>query len=258
MTADSPTARLTSLPTLFMLTLGLGATVPFAAAQAQVDPAIHSRVMATRHAANQPASRVDDALLLAKEHFAELDQLIPPADSSAAPTDYAAEAERISPLLRADADGRLRVYVHVRDMNVVGALVDAGMTVDQANEEMRMVDGWIPADRLEAVAAVAGVVRIRPVVAPLVRRGRFTSAGVELLGAGALQALGIDGTGIRVGVISDGVAGLAESQASGDLPAVVHVGSARVDGDAAAGFGDEPGAEGTAMLEIIHDLAPGA
>jgi len=57
----------------------------------------------------------------------------------------------------------------------------------------------------------------------------------------------VDGTGIKIGVISDGVESLADSQATGDLgPVTVLPGQ--------GGFGDE----GTAMLEIIHDLAPGA
>ena len=58
----------------------------------------------------------------------------------------------------------------------------------------------------------------------------------------------IDGTGIGIGVISNGVRSLAERQASGDLPARVTV----LPGQ--AGRGDE----GTALLEIVHDLAPGA
>jgi hypothetical protein len=57
----------------------------------------------------------------------------------------------------------------------------------------------------------------------------------------------VDGTGIKIGVLSDGVTNLAASQALGDLgPVTVLAGQ--------AGNGDE----GTAMLEIIHDLAPGA
>jgi len=57
----------------------------------------------------------------------------------------------------------------------------------------------------------------------------------------------VDGTGIKIGVLSNGVINLANSQALGDLgPVTVLPGQ--------IGFGDE----GTAMLEIIHDLAPGA
>ena len=59
---------------------------------------------------------------------------------------------------------------------------------------------------------------------------------------------GVDGTGIGIGVISNGVRTLADRQASGDLPGRVTV----LPGQ--AGSGDE----GTAILEIVHDLAPGA
>ncbi|HEY7171540.1 MAG TPA: S8 family serine peptidase [Vicinamibacterales bacterium] len=58
---------------------------------------------------------------------------------------------------------------------------------------------------------------------------------------------GIDGTGVKIGVLSDGVTNLAGSQAAGDLGAVTVL-------PGQTGSGDE----GTAMLEIIHDLAPGA
>src|SRR5438132_1575464 len=56
-----------------------------------------------------------------------------------------------------------------------------------------------------------------------------------------------DGTGIKIGVLSNGVTNLATSQGTGDLGAVTVL-------QGQAGSGDE----GTAMLEIIHDLAPGA
>ena len=57
----------------------------------------------------------------------------------------------------------------------------------------------------------------------------------------------VNGSGVNIGVLSDGVTHLADSQASGNLPAVTVV-------PGQAGTGDE----GTAMLEIIYDLAPGA
>jgi hypothetical protein len=63
----------------------------------------------------------------------------------------------------------------------------------------------------------------------------------------ARGAFHINGTGVKIGVLSNGVVSLAQSQALGDLgPVTVLPGQ--------TGSGDE----GTAMLEIIHDLAPGA
>lgn len=68
----------------------------------------------------------------------------------------------------------------------------------------------------------------------------------------ARQHEGIDGTGVKVGVISDSVDYLAQAVQQGDLPTDVTVVQ-----DAAA-VGAKGIGEGTAMLEIIHDLAPGA
>ena len=59
---------------------------------------------------------------------------------------------------------------------------------------------------------------------------------------------GADGTGIKIGVISDGVASLATSQANGEQPPTVTV----LPGQAGSGN------EGTAILELVHDLVPGA
>jgi uncharacterized repeat protein (TIGR01451 family) len=65
--------------------------------------------------------------------------------------------------------------------------------------------------------------------------------------AQARAFFGADGAGVKICVLSDGVDSLALLQSEGDLPAVdVLAGQ--------AGSGDE----GTAVLEIVHDLAPGA
>ena len=61
------------------------------------------------------------------------------------------------------------------------------------------------------------------------------------------RLLGTTGAGVKIGVLSDGVQHLADAQASGDLGAVTVL-------PGQAGSGDE----GTAMLELIHDIAPGA
>ncbi|MEU4625026.1 S8 family serine peptidase [Actinoplanes sp. NPDC023801] len=58
----------------------------------------------------------------------------------------------------------------------------------------------------------------------------------------------VTGTGVKICALSDGVDSLADSQASGDLPADVEILPGQ-EGD---------GDEGTAMLEILHDLAPNA
>jgi len=107
----------------------------------------------------------------------------------------------------------------------------------------------IPFDQVEAAAALAWVVAVRPVENNPPDTGAFQSEGVALHNADDAQTAGITGAGVAVGAISDGVLNLAAAQASGDLPAAV-----TIPGSCPASAGDE----GTAMLEIIHDMAPGA
>lgn len=67
------------------------------------------------------------------------------------------------------------------------------------------------------------------------------------------RLFGVDGTGVTVGVISDSAnqvaGGIAASQATGNLPL----------GAQTQVLIDNPGSdEGRAMMELIHDIAPGA
>ena len=73
------------------------------------------------------------------------------------------------------------------------------------------------------------------------------SQGVALHNADDVQTRGINGAGVNVGVISNGVPSLAAS----DLPAVTV-------NNTGCAAGSPNCDEGTAMLEIVHDMAPGA
>ena len=96
-------------------------------------------------------------------------------------------------------------------------------------------------------ASVAGQDAAFNLVAPTGQGSRTSEGDVTHLAFAARGAFHVDGTGIKIGVLSNGVTSLADSQARGDLgPVTVLPGQ--------AGSGDE----GTAMLEIVHDLAPGA
>ncbi|WP_410640160.1 S8 family serine peptidase [Amycolatopsis sp. lyj-346] len=82
----------------------------------------------------------------------------------------------------------------------------------------------------------------RAAAAPLVSEGdRAHNADL------ARQQFGVTGVGVKACALSDGVNSLAASQAKGELPDVDVIPGQEGDGD-----------EGTAMLEIIHDLAPRA
>ena len=105
------------------------------------------------------------------------------------------------------------------------------------------------ADRVRSLLATALSAPPTTNVAGGTGKGSVTSEGdVAHRAFSARGTFQINGTGVKIGVLSDGVANLAASQALGDLPPTVTVLPGQV------GTGDE----GTAMLEIIHDLAPGA
>src|SRR6266498_3323829 len=81
--------------------------------------------------------------------------------------------------------------------------------------------------------------------------GTVTSKGdVAHNVAAARNFFGVSGTGVKIGVLSDSVDFLAQSVATGNLPPDVTVLPGQ---DGVPGTG-----EGTAMLEIVHDMAPGA
>ena len=102
--------------------------------------------------------------------------------------------------------------------------------------------------RLTRGAVIASVLRALSDGGVMTNTGAVNSEGDKTHNADvARTTYGATGAGVKVGVLSDGVTHLSTSQATGDL-GIVTVLSGQ------AGSGDE----GTAMLEIIHDLAPNA
>lgn len=86
---------------------------------------------------------------------------------------------------------------------------------------------------------------------------RKSEADVTMRALFSRNNYGFDGTGVKIGVLSDGVRNLAAVQASGDVgPVTVLPGQSGT----SAGQCNPAGQcdEGTAMLELIHDVAPGA
>jgi subtilisin family serine protease len=159
------------------------------------------------------------------------------------------EAPAIAPRVAAT----VRVVVKLDDASdaTLASLTAAGLAIERTSGPHRLVEGWIAPTALRALAAQPAVRSVRPVDEGVPRAGSVTGAGDEATGAAlARQLTGLDGAGVVVGVISDGIDGLAAAQATGDLPAVV------VPPDPRCGAGT--GNEGTALLEIVHDLAPGA
>ncbi|WP_443732123.1 S8 family serine peptidase [Solirubrobacter phytolaccae] len=176
---------------------------------------------------------------------------------------------RLAVELRQGKAGTTEVDITVSkpDEALVARLQQAGATVRHvaSTGEIRAA---VPASALRTVATWGAVERIEPAAQAMTARigGRtlskeeraeitaaaraavVTSEGVRAHAADtARETTKVTGIGTKLCALSDGVDSLAASQAAGELPAVDVLPDQ-------AGSGDE----GTAMLEILHDMAPGA
>jgi hypothetical protein len=139
---------------------------------------------------------------------------------------------------------------------VSDALVDAitsanGVIVEQW-DGLGTIRATMPFDSLEAIAERDDVVAIKSPSQARLNAGALTSQGYISHTANKVVGMGITGAGVTVGVISDtaSAARIAALVASGDLPVGTH---ALPGQDGGAGTD-----EGTAMMEIVHDIAPSA
>ena len=197
--------------------------------------------------------------------------------------------------LRIDDANGVQVYIlGAVSAENIARLTAIGATIEIQDTGRRRVQARVPASRLRAIASLPFVDFIRLPTYARHQIGLFSTEGDKILRADAArQQWSLDGTGVRVGVISDGIKGLFASGctacggvpggpiATGDLPDAVGVRNASgvllsssggIRGTSFQANGDleglppalpqcafdGAGAEGTAILEIVHDLAPGA
>ncbi len=134
------------------------------------------------------------------------------------------------------------------------ALAGAGARV--VNCGARTVEAYVATDRLAALAAVDGVRSIRPI-----RRRPATGAVspvATLHGSAAWQAAGLTGTGVKVGIIDGGFAGISALLGT-DIPATIHAHCYTAVGTFTSSLADCANGEthGTAVAEAVYNMAPG-
>jgi hypothetical protein len=122
-----------------------------------------------------------------------------------------------------------------------------------------LITGLFPIANITALASLESLHFAQPVFTPNLQVGATTSQGDTAQGS-HLARLGfkVQGAGVKVGVLSDSynakktnnVDPAALDSSRGDLPASVEVLK-----DLASGKGTD---EGRAMMQIVHDVAPGA
>jgi uncharacterized repeat protein (TIGR01451 family) len=162
---------------------------------------------------------------------------------------------RLAPLtdfrfLQPEADGRVAVDLAVVDRTgvkpVLSTLESLGAEVKAMSYAYRRIQARVRLDDLETLAAMQEVRKVRRAVPGITQA--VISEGDKTHGADIVRSsFGVNGSGVKVCALSDGVDSLAGLQAIGELPAVDIL-------PGRAGAGNE----GLGMLEIVHDLAPGA
>jgi hypothetical protein len=160
---------------------------------------------------------------------------------------YANAREAIAPGGADSAKLTINARVTVTLLKQIEAL---GGTLIYTAPARQTVTANMPLAAIETLAANPNVFRIAAAPKVTTNAGSLTSQGYVSHKARETVNAGHTGAGVKVGVLSDSVDFLAPLIGTGDLPA----GTTVLPGQS----GDPGTSEGTAMMEIVHDLAPGA
>ncbi len=160
------------------------------------------------------------------------------------------------------SDHRVQVQIVTHSpglQRAIRAVAEAGGEVTVVGRDETLIQGWLPIGALEAVAAHDDVYLIRRpaelVVPDSALAGNSTTEGFDAMNGPAWHTAGYTGRGIRIGIIDGGFEGYPDLLET-DLPASVTVRNF-VDGESDAEV-DATTKHGTAVAEIVHDVAPDA
>jgi len=156
----------------------------------------------------------------------------------------------LRPGVKVEDDGTVLVDIKARvTQGLLADIEGLGGVIVNFYEEYDAIRARVPLEAVEAIAEDDDVFRVGPAERYILNRIN-TSEGDAAHAANTTRRIyNRTGAGVKVGVLSDSVDFLSSVQSSGDLPFVTVL-------PGQAGLGRT--GEGTAMLEIIHDLAPGA
>jgi len=188
-----------------------------------------------------------------------------------------------------DAADRIQCYIQCYDLNrdTLEILRKLGVSTTMLSQKRNIVQSWLSLDQILTLESLPGVKFIRLPHYPVKHVGSVTTEGYSAMGIDRFvnrpEFIGtnVTGKGIKVGVISSAIYLADKSSELGDLPTTETLGniknifggvtywSFRTNPFTGQPYGANPTGiitywagttdeEGTAMLEIIHDIVPDA
>jgi len=142
-----------------------------------------------------------------------------------------------------------------------GTMIDKG-SLQPYGAEIIKSDGNVwkvraPFNMIEAIADnLKGISFIK--LPDRAKPSDIQSEGLGLTGATNYHSVGHTGSGVKVAVIDIGFAGLSSAISAGELPNTVVMIDCTGSSCISTGFSSETDYHGTAVAEIVYDMAPGA
>lgn len=169
-------------------------------------------------------------------------------------------------------NGGLLVYIRMQDVSdaTLRELEAAGADITHVSTRYNTVTAAVDLVDLKKLAALEAVVSLTEVLKPETRQAdcptALTSEGDAQLNADQARATyNVDGSGVTVGVLSDSYAAVTsptsadDDIATGDLPGAGNPCGRLSEVNVLEDYIDPSSTdEGRAMMQIVHDLAPGA
>jgi subtilisin family serine protease len=155
-------------------------------------------------------------------------------------------------IYQSDLKSRIRICLELKSNDVAQSVISLVKSLDGEIQYVGMsafIYCRIHPSRLRELISVDGITLITSI--EQLKRNTVTTIGdIQLKTNLVRNQYNVLGAGVKIGVVSDGVWHLAEVRSAGELPFVRLIGPQGVE----RGDGDE----GTALLEIMNDIAPAA